>query len=69
MERFFAFIHDFQINKYHDATKGEKELIPKNELILAFKKSSANSRNLELTEFIACVERFAVLKYDSEQSY
>lgn len=46
MERFFAFIHDFNLNKFNDPLKASKELIPKHELILIFKKSASNSRNL-----------------------
>jgi hypothetical protein len=68
MERFFAFINDFKLNEI--SINGEaNQLADRKEIILIFKKSSSNARNLDLPEFIACLERLFVFLFNENQGY
>jgi hypothetical protein len=68
MERFFAFLIDFKLNEIK--VNGErKQLVDSKEIVLLFKKCSSNSKNLDLAEFIACLERLFVMVFDENEGY
>lgn len=68
MERFFAFVNDFKLNEIR--FNGEdQQLADRNDIILIFKKSSSNARNLDLPEFIACLERLFVFLFNENQGF
>jgi hypothetical protein len=45
------------------------QLAERNDIILIFKKSSSNARNLDFPEFVACLERLFVLLFNENQGY
>jgi hypothetical protein len=45
------------------------QMADRNDIILIFKKSSSNARNLDLSEFIACLEKLFVFLFHSNLGY
>lgn len=68
IERFYAFILDFQLNEA--IIHGEKKLLAdRSEITLLFRKCSSNGRNLDLPEFVVCLERLFVLLFESAKNF
>lgn len=68
MDRFFVFLKDFGLTTaVIDGVN--REVFDKNELVLIFKKASVNCKDLNFEQFIACLERIALLYYDAKTHY
>lgn len=68
MDRFFVFLKDFSLTTAKiDGVS--KEVIDKNDLVLLFKRVSVNSKDLNFEQFVSCLEKIAILYYDSMLNY
>lgn len=68
MDRFFTFLKDFGLTQA--AVEGSvKEVLDKQEVVLLFKKMSPNCKDLNFEQFIAMLERVALMYYHEKDHY
>lgn len=68
MDRFFAFLKDFNLN-ISKIDGVLREVIDKNDLVLLFKRVSINAKDLNFEQFISCLEKIGLIYYDSFINY
>jgi hypothetical protein len=68
MERFFAFLKDFNLTTA-TIENTLREIVDKNEIVLLFKKASINCKDVNFEQFLALLEKIAVLYHDSKGNY
>ena len=68
MDRFFTFMKDFGLT--HAKIDGTtREVLDKQEVVLLFKKATPNCKDLNFEQFIALLDKVAVLYYHDKEHY
>lgn len=63
LDRLCVFLKDFGLTMAH-FDGHQQEVLDKNEIVRYFKRLSKNCRDLSFEEFIACLEKLAIVYYD-----